>query len=169
MCLCTKFKVVLINKNRVMDQRSWRIFYYVIWENGQGASFCPPTRLSQNKCVERPSKLWTAISLAFVGIRTWNLQRYFQMGLFTLCKSFVGKVANINFWWPHCKQRILKDFAFKYLSVSPGRVRNSVWNQNQSRFLIIWRTWADLRYFCWLSGDFLDTPLVILNAFPLRG
>ena len=23
-----------VNENRVTDQRSWRIFYYVIWENG---------------------------------------------------------------------------------------------------------------------------------------
>ena len=33
-CLCTKFEVIWINENRVMGQRSSRIFCYVIWENG---------------------------------------------------------------------------------------------------------------------------------------
>ena len=32
-CLCTKFEVIWTNENRVMGQRSWRFFYYVIWEN----------------------------------------------------------------------------------------------------------------------------------------
>ena len=30
----TKFKVTSANQNRVMGQIIWRIFYYVIWENG---------------------------------------------------------------------------------------------------------------------------------------
>ena len=29
-CLCTKFEVIYTNEHRVMGQRSWRIFYYVI-------------------------------------------------------------------------------------------------------------------------------------------
>ena len=33
-CLYTKFEVIWTNENRVMGKRSWRIFYYVIWENG---------------------------------------------------------------------------------------------------------------------------------------
>ena len=33
-CLCTKFEVIWTNQNRVIGRRSWRIFYYVIWENG---------------------------------------------------------------------------------------------------------------------------------------
>ena len=33
-CLCTKFRVICTNENRVRGKRSWRIFYYVILENG---------------------------------------------------------------------------------------------------------------------------------------
>ena len=32
--LYTKFEVVWVDENRGMGQRSWRIFYHVIWENG---------------------------------------------------------------------------------------------------------------------------------------
>ena len=34
-------------------------------------------------------KLWTAATLACIGISTWNLQRDFKMGLITLRKNFV--------------------------------------------------------------------------------
>ena len=33
-CLRTKSEVIWTTENRVMSLRSWRIFYYVIWENG---------------------------------------------------------------------------------------------------------------------------------------
>ena len=46
--------------------------------------------------LKRFSKLWTAITLAFIGVSTWNLQRYFKMGLFTFCKNLVRKVVNLN-------------------------------------------------------------------------
>ena len=36
--------------------------------------------------VWRFSKLWTAVTFAFIGASTWNLQRSFKMGLFTLLK-----------------------------------------------------------------------------------
>ena len=29
--LCTKFKVISINENRVIGQRSWKIVYFAIW------------------------------------------------------------------------------------------------------------------------------------------
>ena len=32
--LCTKSEVIWTNENRVIGQKSWLIFYYVIWENG---------------------------------------------------------------------------------------------------------------------------------------
>ena len=50
-CLCTKFRVFWINEIRVMGQRSWRIFYHVIWEMGWWAFFCPSTWLLQSKCI----------------------------------------------------------------------------------------------------------------------
>ena len=31
---CTKFEVIWIIENRFMGQRSWRVFCYVVWENG---------------------------------------------------------------------------------------------------------------------------------------
>ena len=46
---------------------------------------------SSNINAWRFSKLWTAVTLAFIGISTWHLQRPFKTGLFTLCKSFVKK------------------------------------------------------------------------------
>ena len=54
--------------------------------------------------VQRFSKLWTAVTLAFIGISSWNLQRYtyFKMGLFTLYNFIFGS----NSWWRHCKPRI---------------------------------------------------------------
>ena len=52
MCLCTKFEVIWTNENKVTGKRSWRIFYYVIWEMGWGAFSFPPTRLPQYKCME---------------------------------------------------------------------------------------------------------------------
>ena len=30
----TKFEIIWINENRVISQMIWRIFYYIIWENG---------------------------------------------------------------------------------------------------------------------------------------
>ena len=51
-CLCTKFEVVWINENRVMGQRSWTIFYYVIWENKLLAFFFLLTWLPQYKYFE---------------------------------------------------------------------------------------------------------------------
>ena len=33
-CLCTKFRVICTNENRVRGKRNRRIFYYVILENG---------------------------------------------------------------------------------------------------------------------------------------
>ena len=56
--------------------------------------------------VWRFSELLTAVTLAFMGISTWNLQRYFKMQLLTLFKNFVTKVVYLNFWWRHCKPRI---------------------------------------------------------------
>ena len=42
-----------------------------------------------NMYVWRFSRLWTAVTFAFIGISTWNLQRTIKMRLFTLCKNFV--------------------------------------------------------------------------------
>ena len=61
--------------------------------------FCPLTWLAQYRCMEI-SKLWTtAITLPFIGVSAWNLQRTFRIGLSTLCTNFVKKVVNLNFWW----------------------------------------------------------------------
>ena len=38
-------------------------------------------------------------------ISTWNLQRPFKTGLFTLWKNYVQK-RWLKFWWRHCKPRI---------------------------------------------------------------
>ena len=46
-------------------------------------------------------------ALAFIAILTWNLQRDFKTERFTLCKNFVKKIVNLNFWCRHCKRRIL--------------------------------------------------------------
>ena len=89
-----------------MGQRSWRVFYHVIWESGLEGILLPTNRAAAIQ-MERFSKLWTAITLGFIGISTCNLQGYFQMGLSTLCKSFVRKVVNLNFWWRHCQSSIL--------------------------------------------------------------
>ena len=45
----------------------------------------------RNINVWRFSELWTPIvnSCIIIGISTRNLQRYFKLGLFTLCKNFV--------------------------------------------------------------------------------
>ena len=51
----------------------------------------------RNINVWRFSKLWTAVSLAFVDISTWNLQKSFKSALLTVCKNFVWKVVNLNF------------------------------------------------------------------------
>ena len=69
---------------------------------GRWTFFCPPTWLLQYKWMEI-SKLRAAITLEFISISTWNLRRPFKTGLFTLCKNFVKKVADLNFWWRHCK------------------------------------------------------------------
>ena len=45
MCLCSKFEVIWTNENRGMEKRSWRMFYYVVQENGLGAFSCPPSRV----------------------------------------------------------------------------------------------------------------------------
>ena len=56
--------------------------------------------------VWRFSKLWIAVTLAFFGISTRNLQRPFKKGLFTSFENFVRKIVNLNFWWRHRKPRI---------------------------------------------------------------
>ena len=38
--------------NKVMGQRNFRFFHYVMWENGLGAFFCPPAWLLQYTCTE---------------------------------------------------------------------------------------------------------------------
>ena len=75
-------KVIWTNQNRAMGQRSWSIFYHVVWEH----SFADQNG-RHNINVWRFSQLWTAVTLAFIGISGWNLQRSFKMGLFTLCKN----------------------------------------------------------------------------------
>ena len=58
--------------------------------------------------VWRRSKLWIALTLVFIIISTWNLQRPFKTRLFTLCKNVIKKVVvTSNFWWRHCKPRIV--------------------------------------------------------------
>ena len=112
----TKFEVIWTNENRVMGKRSWRIFYYVIWENGLVGVLLPTNMAAAikmyNKNVWRFSKLWTAITLAFTGVSIWNLQRSFKMGLFTMCKNFVQKIVNLNFWWCHWKPWIVNFCSF---------------------------------------------------------
>ena len=59
----------------------------------------------RNIYVWRFSKLWTAVTLAFIGLLAWNSQRPFKTWLSTLCKNVVKKYVNLNFWWRHCKTR----------------------------------------------------------------
>ena len=61
-------------------------FYYVMWENSQHGC-C-------NINVWRFFKLWTAVTLEFISISTWNLQRLFKAGLITSRQTFVKKVVN---------------------------------------------------------------------------
>ena len=47
--------------------------------------------------VWRFSKLWTAVTLAFIGISTWNLQTPFYRGKFTfICVKFLQKKSSIT-------------------------------------------------------------------------
>ena len=39
-------------KTELWANESWRIFYYVTWENGLVGILCPPTRLPRYKCIE---------------------------------------------------------------------------------------------------------------------
>ena len=45
-CLCTKFELIWINENRVTGQRSWRIFYNVVWENNGLVGTLLPTNMA---------------------------------------------------------------------------------------------------------------------------
>ena len=90
-CPCTKFEVIWTSEHRVMGKRSWIIFCYVIWENGLVGV------LHIN--VWRFSKLWTVVTLAFIGLSTWNLQRLSKTGLSTLCKNSVKKYETKNKSW----------------------------------------------------------------------
>ena len=60
-----------------------------------GKMSCRHSFVYQHGCrninVSKFSKLWTAVTLAFFGISTWNLQRPVKAGLFILCKNFVKK------------------------------------------------------------------------------
>ena len=76
-----------------------------------GCSFAHGCR---NINVWRFSKLWTAVTFAFIGVSTWNLQRSFKMELLTLCKYFVQKFVYLNFWWRHCKPWIFGTYNKKY-------------------------------------------------------
>ena len=57
----------------------------------------------------RFSELWTAVTLAFIGLSTWNLQRPFKTSLSTLCENFVKQYVNLKFWWCHCKSRMSEE------------------------------------------------------------
>ena len=96
--------------------KKFRGFSFTLYgKMGWWAFFCPPAWLPQYKCMET-FKLWTAVTLGFNGISGWNLQRPLKMGLFTMCKHFVKKVVNLNFWRRHCIPKIL--FSVTRFSVS---------------------------------------------------
>ena len=71
-CLCTKCKGIWMNDNRVMEQRSSRIFYYVMLENGLMGILLPTNILNgcHNLNVWIFSKLLTAVALSFIGVPT---------------------------------------------------------------------------------------------------
>ena len=90
--ICTKFEVIWTIENRVMDQRSSRIFY---WASEH--SFAHEHAGPSNTNVKKFSELQTAVTLASIRISTTKMQIYFKIGQLALCKNLFGKKSFIIF------------------------------------------------------------------------
>ena len=113
-CLCTKFEVIWTNENRVTGKRSWRIFYYVIWENGLEAFSCPPSWLPQYKCMGIFNTLNSRNFCIYWSIDL-KLAEIFQNGVIYSVLKFCPKIINSNFWW---RQSLLEVHDFTITAVT---------------------------------------------------
>ena len=124
-------------KTKLRAKEGGEFFIMLYGKMGWGRSFA-----YQHGCrninVWKSSKFWTAITFAFNGVSTWNLQRCFKMGLFTFCKNFVQKISNLNFWWRHCKPCIWVSIflehghlllADEFWSTKRNQIRSTNWHK----------------------------------------
>ena len=108
--------------DRLLTKEVWTVSTVLHEKMGQRDFSCSPTWLPPFQ----PIKIFYSLSVCDFDIfrlSSPNFGKTSEVGSFTYCKNFMKIAINLNYWWRHCRPRILLAWNWSF---STRRKRNNL-------------------------------------------